>query len=159
MKHTVSIGLLNFPSPITGDVYPQEIIEETIKRYKKRIDSRIMVGCLFDSKKTLYDTVGNKKKEHDTEYEADIYKLKRELTYYKVKSMNVSHIITDLRIEKDRWVAEIETLPTGKGLKLKTLLEQKEKKVTFKPVIAKDKSNGIVTRINELVSIDGILEK
>jgi len=153
MKYVANIAILDFPSPVSGNIYPLDVVEEAIEKCKKIIDGRLMLGCFYDNKR-MYESM--KQKENTDE----IVKLKKNALYYKYRAAHMSHIITDLYTNDDNWVAEIETLPTGKGLKLEALLIQekhKEELVTFRPVAIKTIKDGNVTEIAEIISIDVIL--
>ena len=152
MKYIANIAVLDFPSAVSGNIYPIEVVEEAIENCRKIIDSRILLGCFYDNKRE-YELV--KQKENLDE----IVKLKKHAAYYKYRATSISHIITDLYTNGDSWVAEIETLSTGKGLKLEAFLMQekyKEEIISFRPIAIKSIKNGNVEKIQEIISVDAV---
>lgn len=156
MKYKAFLALLDYPSPISGDIFPLQIVEEAIERVRLRLDGRLLVGALFDDLDMLKIPTGKDKRLTEE------FITRRNLHYFKVRSNNISHIIVDLYTENDNWVAEIETLPTGKGLKLEALLNREKKLeelVKFRPVVVRESKDGIVSIISQIISIDAIVRE
>lgn len=152
MKYTTNIAILDFPSAVSGNIYPIEVVEEAIEDCRKLIDNRLLLGCFYDNKR-VYESI---KRSEDKD---EIVKLKKHILYYKYRAAHISHIITDLYTNGDNWVAEIETLSTGKGLKLEAFLMQeksKEELVVFRPIAIKNIKDGNVTAIKEIISVDAV---
>lgn len=155
MKHKAFLALLDYPSPISGDVFPLQVVEEAIERARLKLDSRLLFGALFDDLDLLKVQTGDKRLTEE-------FLLKRNLHYFKARSNYISHIVVDLYTEKDNWIAEIETLPTGKGLKLEALLNREkrlEELVKFRPVVVRENKDGVVSIINQIVSIDAVVRE
>lgn len=159
MKHKAFLALLDFPSPLTGNIFPLQVVEEAIERSRLKIDGRLLTGSLFDDL-SLLNVDLTKKNLAPEEIESLV--IRRNLHYFRCKANNISHVITDLYTEKDNWIAEIETLPTGKGLKLEALLNREkhsEELVKFRPVIVREDKGGIVSTINHIISIDAVVRE
>ena len=76
-----------------GRTYPRAVMEKAIADYKKPIDQKRSVG------------------ELNPQYDSPI-----NLT-------SVSHIVTDLRIEENNLIADVDVLTTPKGIVLQTVLD------------------------------------
>ena len=159
MKFKTTLAILDYPSPLTGDVFPLQVVEEAIEKTRLKLDGRLLLGALFDDLDMLKQPVN---KTNLSPEDIEELTIRRNLSYFRNRSNNLSHVITDLYTEKDLWVAEIETLLTGKGLKLEALLSREKKPeelVKFRPVVLRNCSAGIVTSINQIVSIDAVVRE
>jgi len=165
IRHKAYLVVLDYPIATTGDVYSPEVVGRAIIANRQKIDNRLFLGCFIDDKEALKKF---KKLEKIRGIDAapqiklELAQMKRNVGYYKMRSNNISHVIIDSYVEGDNWVAEIETLPTGKGLKLEEYLnlqkENGEQKIKFRPVVVRERADGMVTSINDIVSIDAVLK-
>lgn len=157
MIYKTYLAVLDFPNPITGDIYPRHVVEEAIQAHRHQLNNKLICGCLIDDENTI-NSLRNTPPTNSTENSYEEFQIKRNLEYFRVKSNNISHMIVDMCIEGDNWVAEIETLETGRGMALREQLALNPGIVKFRPVVIRERLNGNVTLITNIVSVDAIIQ-
>ena len=103
-------------------IYPKEVMEKAISEYRKQIDEKRSLG------------------ELDPQPE------------YSIFLTNASHIVTDLRIEENNLVADIDILTTPRGIELQRRLDSNSIEFVTRGLGKFGKENTVTEYI--LISVD-----
>lgn len=156
MRYLTPVATLDFPSPITGDVYTTDLMEETIRNHRSRLDNRTITGGFYENVQFLKNAlnppdlqdsetdivyakiVGSMKNNTLKESMLEIAKenkaranfFYKSLLYHRAKVNSMSHAVIDLYIDNDCVFAELEILRTNKGLELEAILHSHDLEVS-----------------------------
>jgi hypothetical protein len=123
---TFIVGTVDTPNR-NYRVYPRKLIEKAIAEYRKQIDEKRALGELVND---CYSST--------------------------VCLSNVSHLVTDLRVEGNNVVADIQVLKTPKGLVLQDLLDAEQAEFVTRGL--GDLNDGKVVGNYQLVSVDAVVK-